>query len=285
MITVVGGMNMDIIGTPTRGFTLEDSNIGRVTLQPGGVGRNIARQLAFAGMKVTLLTALGNDAYADMLRADCANEGVDLSHALQTGIQTSMYMCILDEQGEVVASVNDMPLTGSIAPLYIARELRVINTAPMCVLEANLSAETLLFTAEHAGVPLFVDPVNSAKAPRVLPILPHTTAIKPNLMEARTLTGCRSYQDAGKWLLDRGVKVAFISLGADGVYYTDKDSSGRVPAKPLPRAALTGAGDAMCAGLVMGLIQGKSAEECAVMGVTSATDMLLRQHHRSKVEE
>ena len=83
-IVVFGGANMDILGTPGGKLLLHDSNIGQVSLRPGGVGRNIAQQIAQLGHNCTLLTAFGNDALSDALCASCARYGIDITHALQT---------------------------------------------------------------------------------------------------------------------------------------------------------------------------------------------------------
>ena len=64
---VIGGLNMDILGTPSHSFVQRDSNIGRVRLTPGGVGRNIASHLARLGAPVELMAVLGNDVYAGLL--------------------------------------------------------------------------------------------------------------------------------------------------------------------------------------------------------------------------
>ena len=58
-IAVIGSVNMDIGGYSDRPLTAGDSNPGRVRMSLGGVGCNIARNLALLGVKVRFLTALG----------------------------------------------------------------------------------------------------------------------------------------------------------------------------------------------------------------------------------
>jgi len=48
-ITVVGGMNLDLLAFPNAPLIEKDSNPGKITLRPGGVGRNIAARLAAMG--------------------------------------------------------------------------------------------------------------------------------------------------------------------------------------------------------------------------------------------
>ncbi|MFR0788392.1 MAG: PfkB family carbohydrate kinase [Vescimonas sp.] len=68
-VTVVGGMNMDIGGWPSEELVAQDSNPGRVRMSPGGVGRNIAHNMSLMGLDVRLLTAFGDDVYAQKLAA------------------------------------------------------------------------------------------------------------------------------------------------------------------------------------------------------------------------
>ena len=75
-----------------------------------------------------------------------------------------------------------------------------------------------------------------------------------------------------------GVKAAYVSMGALGVYYARGDERGVCPAPPLPEGTpLTSAGDALCAGLIQGMLINKTAAECASLGVTAAADRLTRR--------
>ena len=71
-IAVVGGMNVDIGGRPARRPVLRDSNPGRVSIRPGGVGRNIAHDLRLLGMEVRMLSAVGDDGHGALLLRSCA---------------------------------------------------------------------------------------------------------------------------------------------------------------------------------------------------------------------
>ena len=76
-VTVVGGMNMDIGGWPSEELVAQDSNPGRVRMSPGGVGRNIAHNMSLMGLDVRLLTAFGDDVYAQKLAAVCGELGIE----------------------------------------------------------------------------------------------------------------------------------------------------------------------------------------------------------------
>lgn len=273
-IAVVGGMNLDVLGVPDGPLLPRDSAPGRIVLRAGGVGRNIAARLQASGANVRLITALGNDERALMLVRMCREAGIDLSLSLPTGRPAPCYLCIHDEQGDMALAVNDMSAMECLTPQAMALRMKEINEADACVLDANLNPDTLLFIAQNALVPLILDPVSCAKAPRVKAILPFLTAIKPNRLEAEALTGERNVERAAEKLLSAGVKNVFISLGAEGVYYADRKDQGYAAAHPLPSLPLTGAGDALCAGLTIALLRKSGVQACAIAGCDAAYEAL-----------
>ena len=274
-ITVVGGMNLDILGMPGGTLLPQDSNPGKVQMRPGGVGRNIAARLSALGADVSLITALGNDDQAKMLAAFCRDEKIDLTHALRTTLPSPCYLCIHDETGDMAMAISDMQAVDQLTPQAMESRMDFINAGSGCVLDANLPAETLQYIAAHATVPLFLDPVSCHKAPKVLPILSSLTAIKPNMMEAETLTGKSNPQEAAQALRKQGTRHVFISMGAKGVYYAGPREAGLCPAIPLPALPLTGAGDALMAGLTHALLQGMDTQMAARAGSQAAHQALL----------
>ena len=113
MIFVIGGVNMDIAGTPDAALRTGDSNPGRVTMTPGGVGRNIAENMCRLGRQVSLVTVLGSDPYADAVREHSRNVGIDLSRSFTDPMgRTSTYLCLNEQNGDLHAAVRDVPLGG-----------------------------------------------------------------------------------------------------------------------------------------------------------------------------
>lgn len=277
-VVVIGGMNLDLLGVPDAPLMPRDSTPGKITLRPGGVGRNIAVRLKELGGDVSLITALGNDDRAALLSRLCQSSGIDLSLSVPTDCPAPCYLCIHDHLGDMALAVNDMSAMERLTPEAMWPRMDAVNRADACVLDANLSADTLAFIAENAVIPLILDPVSCAKAPRVKPILSRLTAIKPNRIEAEALTGERNVEKAAEALLQAGVKKVFISLGAEGVYFADASDRGYLPAAPLPNLPATGAGDALCAGITVAMFQGKAIREAAKQGCENAHQALLRSN-------
>ena len=275
-IAVVGGMNLDLLATPDAPLIPRDSTPGVISMRPGGVGRNIAARLAEMGAEVSLITALGSDERAAWLEQLCRASGIDLSLAVRTNRPAPCYLCIHDHTGDMALAVNDMSAMEALTPDALADRLDPINAADGCVLDANLPEETLRFLADRLAVPLILDPVSCRKAARVRAILPRLAAVKPNRLEAEALTEERNVEQAAAALRNAGVQNVFISLGPEGVYFIGREGKGYLPAAPLPSLPVTGAGDAMCAGLTLALLKGQSARDCAQAGLDAAHKALLR---------
>ena len=132
-VYVIGGVNMDISGTPAGKLRSGDSNPGRVSLSPGGVGRNIAENLSRLGRRVSLITILGDDPYADVIREHCRNVGIDLSMSFTDPLgHTSTYLCLNEQNGDLHAAVSDMAICEELTPDRLEPILPALQT-PTCL--------------------------------------------------------------------------------------------------------------------------------------------------------
>ena len=252
-VVVIGGMNMDICGRPDKAVVDRDSNPGVVSLSAGGVGQNIAQNLAHLGVPTHLVTVYGDDANGAILAASCAENHIDLGHAAcLPGRRSSTYLFVTDETGDMLVAVNDMGICKEITPAFLAERLDFINGAAVVLLDANIEAETMAWIGEHVTAPLFGDTVSTVKAHRFDPILDRMTVLKPNHMEAGVLTGIEVVDDesarrAACALLDKGVANVFVSLGVNGILCARRTAEGdeMTQVKPYPTriATANGAGD------------------------------------------
>jgi len=283
-VVVVGGANVDIGGMPFAPLTSSDSNPGRVRVSVGGVGRNIAHNLRLLGLPVVFLTALGRDAHGDRVAAECAMAGIDCERAIRTREEpTSTYLFIADEQGEMRLAVSDMEICRLISPEYLAGQTDLLESAAAVVMDANLPAESIRFLAENCASPLFADPVSVAKAPRLRGVLNRLHALKPNRQEAELLSGVpvRTEEDlprAAEALLDTGLRRVFLSLGSQGLLAAEPGTVLRLPCFPAQAVNMTGAGDAMMAGLVWGTLQGLPLAEIGRASAAAASIAVEGKH-------
>lgn len=258
-IVVIGGANIDIQGVPMKQLIHEDSNPGVVTMSAGGVGRNIAENIARMGAEVKLITVLGNDPYGKKLMADCNDAGIDMSATtVFEDASTSTYLSILNEECDMDVAIAHMDLFEKVTVDFIKKKHSVIQHAKLIVVDTNIPKETIEYIVNsYENIPIFLDTVSSAKAQKVASLIGRFHSIKPNKIEAEMLTGIKvegieSLKQIGQVLLEKGVKNVYISLGSEGVYYTDGQNSELVSNPKISIVNATGAGDAFIAGLAYG---------------------------------
>ena len=270
-LAVVGGVNLDVLGMPDGPVQPHDSLIGRVSFACGGVGHNIAAHAVRTGAEVSLYTVFGDDRHAAWLRSCCLDEGIRIDRAVTLPGSSPVYLAFHQHDGDMLYAVNDMALMAALSSALIREMLPDINRADAVVTDANLTEESLLALARGCVAPLVCDPVSIEKAGRVRPILPYLAALKPNWLEVQALTGVDTPARCADALLGQGVRMVFISLGSDGLYFAEGAERGILRPPAVSRHPQTGAGDALAAGIAVGIGRRLSAQACAELGMAQAT--------------
>ena len=273
---VVGGANMDIGGRSMGPLVPRDSNPGQVRMSLGGVGRNIAHNLALLGVEVRLLTAFGDDVSAQKLAASCGELGIDISQALQVpNGATSTYLYLAGPDGDMELAVSDMEIYDHLTPAFLQSRSALLSNAQLVVTDTNIPEASLQWLAENCRVPLFADPVSTAKAEKLRPILGKLHTLKPNRLEAELLSGVAitdisSARRAAQALLDTGLRRVFLSLGAGGVLAADHNSALHLPCPPAEMVNTTGCGDAFMAAIAWAYLEGTDLEATARLGLAAS---------------
>jgi len=260
-ICVIGGSNIDIVGYPNSGeLLIGDSNPGMVKTSLGGVGRNIAENLARLGVATKLLSVVGDDAQGRRILDHAKAIGLDMEAALITDAPTSTYLCVLDEAREMHVGIAHMDILQQMDIIYIQKHADLIQNALFCVVDTNLP-EILSYLVIHFTVPFVLDTVSANKAARARHLLGHLHTVKANRLEAEILSGITiqsetDLQKAGRYFMMQGIKNSIITLGTEGVYFKTPESEGVIRTASVDMVSASGAGDALMAGLVYGLVQG-----------------------------
>ena len=268
-VVVAGGVNVDIGGTSLAPLVDNDSNPGMIRMSMGGVGRNIAHNMCLLGLNVRMLTAIGDDYNARLIRSSCDEIGIDLSDALfAMGAASSTYMFINQPDGDMALAVNDMRICERLTPAYFAARQELIDNAQLLMIDANLPAPSIRYLAENAKVPVFADMVSTIKGVNFLPVLDRIHTIKANKLEAEVLSGMsitddKTLLEAAEAIRAKGVQNVFISLGGDGMYVASDKGTFKIPALKTEVKSTTGAGDSAMAALAWCYVNGIDPETAA----------------------
>ena len=275
-VAVIGGANLDISAHAEVALIPSDSNRGTIRESMGGVGRNIAHNLALLGTEVMLFTAVGDDLPGETLREGCRSAGISTDGmSVLPGHRTSSYLYIADKDGEMQLAVNDMRICDEITPALLSVHEEAIRSAALLVADTNLPEETLRWLSGDGFPPLYVDPVSVVKGRKLIPLLPRIHALKPNRAEAKMLTGTavenrEAGERAAEELVRMGVQNVYLSMGEDGLVVACPEETCFLPCPPLSIRSTTGCGDAFLAGLVWGILTGFSREKAALAGICAA---------------
>ena len=274
-VVVLGGANVDLKARSKGAVVAATSNPGTACLTPGGVGRNVAENLARLGTPVRLLTAIGNDVLGGDLLAATARAGVDVTLIRRLEMPTGTYTAILDERGELVVAVADMLAVESLTPADVAAASDEIAAADLVVLDGNLLPATttaVLDVAEAAGVRVVVEPVSVPKSRRLAGVVRRPLfLLTPNAAELVALTGLADRDAALASLHACGVETVWLRLGAEGSILSTADGVVELaPAAGGEVVDVTGAGDAMLAAFCHFLLAGETTEEAARLGHAAA---------------
>lgn len=266
---VIGGANMDLKARSGRPVVAGTSNPGHVVRSPGGVGRNVAENLARLGTPTVLVAAVGSDALGDELLAATSAAGVDVTLVRRVAAPTGTYVAVLDDAGELVVAVSDMVATESLTADDVRAAGSVIARSGLVVLDGNLPRETFIAgweLAAAAGVPVVIDPVSVPKAAALADLLDGTRplfAITPNLDELAVLGECVD-------LVARGIGLVWVRTGAEGSRLVNSEGSTRLTSVPAEVVDVTGAGDAMLAAFCHGVLSGDDVIDAARLGHRAA---------------
>ena len=288
-VLVIGTACVDIKGWPQTALETGVSVPGTIRTSVGGVGRNIAENLARLGIPTVLLSAVGQDRSGERVLLQTSAAGIDMSNVLQVDdCPTGAYLALLDEFGAMAYAVNDTRVTANLRPRYFYEKRRLFRDAALIVLDASLppdSLETIIRLARQYQVPVCADPTSPALAPRLCPYLADLLLITPNFQELAALCEIsvtdRSDQSmvvAAKQLVALGVKIAVITLAEQGLCYATTGESGRVPAIRTEVVDLTGGGDALTAAIIFALLNDIPVSEAMPLGCSAASLTIASEH-------
>ncbi len=264
-IVCIGSANVDITGFATAPLIQKDKNPNsNIEISVGGVARNIGENLARMGTKVTMLTAVGDDLYGDLVKNESEKAGMITEDILTVkGKKSCLYISINGPDRDLSIGMTDMALTSEIDDKYLISKADVLKGATAIVISPCIPKSGFDYLQKQfSDKPIFVDVAAVDYAKKVLEHIEMFHTIKANEHEIEALTGIKvvdnkSLERAANKIIAKGVQNIFITLGADGTFYkNNKGVSLRKKAFQIDEIiSSTGAGDAFMSGIVYSFLQ------------------------------
>ena len=279
-ITVVGDVLLDEDVSSTSSRLCPDAavpvlDVASTASRAGGAGL-VATMLRGDGHEVELVTALGDDAEAEQLRA--LLEGISLV-ACPSGAPTPV-KSRLSSNGQLVCRV-DRGCGEAPAPRVDSRVLRAIERATAIVVAdygRGLTADPGVRRVLHdrgREVPVVWDP-----HPRGADPVPASWLITPNLAEAAAATGTDATigqaSVAARRLRERtGCRAVAVTLGEHGALLQEEEGEPMLfPTMPAAETDPCGAGDRFAATAIAMLANGADIPHATQAAVDSASAYL-----------
>jgi 5-dehydro-2-deoxygluconokinase len=280
-LLTVGRVGVDLYPEQS-GVPLKD--VATFAKSLGGTATNVAVGAARLGHRTAVLTKVGPDGFGDYVREALTGFGVDASYVgTAAGLQTPVVFCELnppedppltfyrapiapdltlteaDVPWDVVAEVPVLWVTGTGVSVEPARTTQLEMLARRPRPEPGSGRWTIL---DLDWREMFWPSPEEARA-EYDAMLDHVTVTVGNRAEVEVAVGTSDPREAASRLLARGVELAVVKLGGEGVLVATADGATVVPPHPVDVVCGLGAGDAFGGALVHGLLSGWDPARCA----------------------
>ena len=286
-IVVIGATFVDIKGFPKDTYLPTGRNVGRIEYIHGGVARNLVEDIANVELRPTFLsivddTPLGADVL-QKLRNHKVN--VDYMRTIPDGMGT--WLAVFDNNGDVAGSISKRPNMLPVLDLLEEKGDEIFAQADSAVIEVDIDKEIVkkvLDLCEKHGKKVFGLVSNMSIAAKRRDLLRRYTCFICNQQEAGQLFmddySEKTPEEMRDILEDRlpraEIPSMVVTMGAQGAVYADlKGNKGLCPARNVQVKDTTGAGDAFCAGVAIGLTYGKTLAEAIDIGSTLAASVIV----------
>ena len=239
----------------------------------GGDTLNVAIAAARLGSRSAYVTRLGDDLFAEELRALMQREAIDVAAvATDEGAPTGLYFVTHGPAGHVftyrrAGSAASRMQPADLDPARIA-SARLLHASGISQAISDSAAETVaaaIALARKAGVGICYDTNFRPRlwtAAKARPVIEAAAAqadiVKTSAEDAEALFGLTEPAAIGRHLLGLGARAVVITLGKHGAALVTPAGLEQVPARQVAAVDATGAGDAFTGALLAELCRGES---------------------------
>ena len=246
---------------------------------PGGAPANFLAALNGFGAKTAFLGKVGNDTFGKLLTGTLAKNGIDTKGLVMADdVFTTLAFVTFDETGDRSFAFARKPgadtqLRFDEIDLAMLKETKVFHFGTLSLTDEPARSATYQAVeyAKSLGKLITYDPnlrkplwsdLADAKAQMEWG-LTRADVVKISDEEVEFLWGLTPEEGAEKLLRDYGVKLAFVTCGADGCFYKNRNASGKLPSlRGIKVIDTTGAGDIFGGSAVWKMLRtGKKPED------------------------
>ena len=253
-IVAIGEVLIDLTQKGT-----DELGVGQYAANPGGAPANLAVAAARLGAETAFIGKVGADAFGSYLRRVLEENGVDTTGMLTDAHEhTTLAVVSVDGTGERSFSFYrdpsaDVNLRAEEIPAALLRDTRVLHFGSVSLTAEPARSATLYAakTARENGCLVSYDPnyreslwhSREEAVAQMKAALPLCDILKISDEELPLLTGTNDPAEGSRQLSELGIRLIFVTLGADGAFYRMGEHTGSVPGIRVKVGDTNGAGD------------------------------------------
>nr|MBQ8245162.1 bifunctional hydroxymethylpyrimidine kinase/phosphomethylpyrimidine kinase [Oscillospiraceae bacterium] len=286
-IVVIGAVFVDVKGYPEYAYIPAGRNAGRVEHVHGGVGRNVAEDIANCELRPTFVSLVDESGDGADVIHKLNNHKVDTSYIRKTRDGMGTWLAVFDNDGDVVASISKRPNLLPIVDILDQHGDEIMSSADSVIVEIDIDKEIVkrvFKLAKKHGKKVFSVVGNMSIALERRDFLKSIDCFVCNIQEA----GILFFDDYSEKSIPEMVDILsekviaaqipsmIVTMGGDGAVFADMlGDKGYCPARKVEVKDTTGAGDSFCAGVAIGLTYGKSLAEACDIGAHLAASVIV----------
>ena len=285
-IVVIGTAFVDIKGFPEDAYIPTGRNVGRVEYIHGGVARNVVEDIANAELRPTYVGIVDDSPMGKDVLDKLKKHKVNCDYVLTQPDGLGLWLAVFDNNGDVAGSISKRPNAYPLVALLEQKGDEIFADADSVVLQVDLHKDIVkkvFELAEKHHTKLFALVSNMSIAAERRDFLQKFDCFICNQQEAGLLFlddyENKTPEEMRDILADRvmraNIPAMVVTMGGAGSVYADRfGDKGICPARPVIVKDTTGAGDAFCAGVSIGLTYGKNLGEAVQIGTYLAASVI-----------
>ena len=268
-----GAVFVDVKGYPEGNFIPAGRNAGWVERVHGGVGRNVAEDIANCELRPTFISLVDMSGEGQDVINKLNNHKVNTQYMRRTRDGMGTWLAVFDNDGDVVASISKRPDLLPIVDILDQYGDEIFSNADSVIVEIDIDKDIVkrvLKLAQKYGKKVYSVVGNMSIALERRDFLKSIDCFVCNIQEAGILfmedysqkTIPEMVDILAQKVLAAQIRSMIVTLGGDGAVFADMDGNkGYCPARKVEVKDTTGAGDSFCAGVAIGLTYGKTLAE------------------------
>lgn len=285
-IAVVGNVFVDIKGFPDDNYIPGGRNAGKVEIVHGGVGRNVAEDIANIELRPRFVSMVDDTPEGEEVLRKLKNHKVNTDYVPAVPNGMGMWLAVFDETGDIVGSISKRPDMSALETLINEKGDEIFADCDSIVVEIDLDKEIIKSVfkyAEKYKKRVYAVVANMSIASQRRDFLQSIDCFVCNVEEAGILfvsdfEGMSPEElcdELSRKVVSARIPSMVVTLGSCGAVYADMNGDkGVYPARRVKVRDTTGAGDAFCAGVAIGLTYGKTMREAVEIGTQLASSVI-----------